>query len=170
MTQRHHPLTPGGTIAALTAGASFARRARPADAAAIVRIIEGYAGEGILLPRPIDEVTEQIGTFRVAELDGEVVGLAALREFGDGIGELRSLSVEPSVHGHGFGEMLVRSVVRDAKRAGIRELYALTASPGYFALFGFREVPWDELPAILEKDRGPEYPQRQWNTAMVLTP
>ncbi len=170
MTGRHSPLRPGGTIATLSSGASFARRARLRDVPEMARIIGDYAAEGILLPRSADEITAQIDTFRVAELDGRVVGLASLRLFGDGIGELRSLSVDRESHGLGFGELLVRSVVRDARRSGVTELYALTAAPGYFALFGFTEIPWSEVPEVLEKDRGPDYPQRRWNTAMVLHP
>ena len=57
-------------------------RARPADADAILEINERYARRGILLSRTRDEIAESIDTFRVCELDGEVVGIAALRERG----------------------------------------------------------------------------------------
>jgi amino-acid N-acetyltransferase len=94
----------------------------------------------------------------------------ALRDFGDGIGELRSLSVLQPAQGRGFGEMLVRGVVKEARRAGIGDLYVLTANPGYFALFGFREVPWESVPEVLDADRAPNGIRRRWNTAMVLQP
>ncbi|MGH2356518.1 MAG: argininosuccinate synthase, partial [Candidatus Limnocylindria bacterium] len=162
-------LRPGGTMPTVTGGASFERRAMAPDTDAIWRVIETYARRGILLPRTRDEIADQIDTFRVAELDGEVVGEAALRDYGDGIGELRSLGVLQPAQGRGLGELLVRAVVKQARQAGIGDLYVLTANPGYFALFGFEEVPWDSVPAVLDADRSPEQIRRRWNTAMVLT-
>jgi argininosuccinate synthase len=161
---------PARVVAPLTAGASFQRRARPADVDAILDINERYARRGILLSRTREEIAESIDTFRVCELDGEVVGIAALRDYGDGIGELRSLAVSDRAQGRGFGEMLVRAVVKDAKQGGIGGLYVLTANPGYFALHGFEEVPWDDVPEVLDADRASGIARRRWNTAMVLAP
>ncbi|MEX1156423.1 MAG: argininosuccinate synthase [Chloroflexota bacterium] len=161
---------PGGTIPVLSRGTSFVRRAKPQDVDAIWRINDTYARRGILLPRTPAEIIEQIETFRVAELDGEVVGAVALRDFGGGIGELRSLGVLLRAQGGGLGELLVQAVVKQARKNGIGDLYALTANPGYFALFGFREVAWDTLPEVLDADRAPNGVRRRWNTAMLLNP
>jgi amino-acid N-acetyltransferase len=161
---------PARVIASLTAGASFQRRARRADVEAIHHINERFARRGILLSRTPDEVVEQLGSFRVSELDGEVVGIAALRDYGDGVGELRSLAVADAAQGRGMGEMLVRAIVRDARDAGIGRLFVLTANPGYFALHGFEEIPWDEVPEVLDADRASGIARRRWNTAMVLSP
>ena len=161
---------PARVVASLTAGASFQRRARLADVDAILHINERFARRGILLSRTPEEIAEQIGSFRVSELDGEVVGIAALRDYGDGIGELRSLAVSDTVQGRGMGEMLVRAIVRDARDAGIGRLYVLTANPGYFALHGFEEIAWDGVPEVLDADRASGIARRRWNTAMVLEP
>ena len=161
---------PRHVVSPLTAGASFQRRARLADVEAIHQINERYARRGILLSRTPEEVAEQIATFRVAELDGEVCGIVALRDFGEGIGELRSLAVRESVQGRGMGDMLVRAVVRDAREGGIGSLYVLTANPGYFSMHGFVEVGWEDLPAVLDADRASGIARRRWNTAMVLEP
>lgn len=157
-------------VSPLTAGASFQRRAREADVDAILAINQRYARRGILLSRTADEIRAQLGDFRVGELDGRVVGIAALRKYGAGLGELRSLAVRDEAQGRGFGEMLVRSIVRDAREAGIGQLYVLTANPGYFALHGFEEVAWESVPAVLDADRASGIARRRWNTAMVLTP
>ena len=164
------PTQPARVVASLTAGASFQRHARQADVEAIHRINERFARRGILLSRTPEEIADQIGTFRVSELDGEVVGIAALRHYGDGLGELRSLAVADTAQGRGMGEMLVRAIVRDAREAGIRQLYVLTANPGYFALHGFEEVAWGEVPEVLDADRASGIARRRWNTAMVLSP
>jgi N-acetylglutamate synthase-like GNAT family acetyltransferase len=158
------------TVTPLSAGASYQRRARLPDVDAILRINERYARRGILLSRTPEEIAEQIGTFRVCELDGNVVGIAALRDYGDQIGELRSLAVSDSAQGRGFGELLVRATIRDAREAGLERLYVLTANPGYFTLQGFEEVPWEQVPAVLDADRASGIARRRWNTAMVLTP
>lgn len=157
-------------VSPLTAGASFQRRAREADVDAILAINQRYARRGILLSRTADEIRAQLGDFRVGELDGRVVGIAALRKYGAGLGELRSLAVRDEAQGRGFGEMLVRSIVRDAREACIGQLYVLTANPGYFALHGFEEVAWESVPAVLDADRASGIARRRWNTAMVLTP
>jgi N-acetylglutamate synthase-like GNAT family acetyltransferase len=161
---------PARVVASLTSGASFQRRARAADVDAIHQLNERFARRGILLSRTPEEIGEQIGTFRVSELDGEVVGIAALRDYGDGLGELRSLAVADAAQGRGMGEMLVRAIVRDAREAGIGQLYVLTANPGYFALHGFEEVAWGEVPEVLDADRASGVARRRWNTAMVLSP
>ncbi|HEX7225436.1 MAG TPA: argininosuccinate synthase [Candidatus Limnocylindria bacterium] len=164
------PTQPARVVASLTAGASYQRRAKLADADAIHAINERFARRGILLSRTPEEIVETIGTFRVSELDGEVVGIAALRDFGDGIGELRSLAVADAAQGRGLGEMLVRAIVRDARDTGLGRLYVLTANPGYFALHGFEEIAWEEVPEVLDADRASGVARRRWNTAMVLAP
>jgi argininosuccinate synthase len=164
------PSQPARVVASLTAGASFQRRAKLADVGAIHQINERFARRGILLSRTPEEIAEQIGTFRVSELDGEVVGIAALRDFGDGVGELRSLAVADAAQGRGMGEMLVRAIVRDAREAGMGQLYVLTANPGYFALHGFTELAWEEVPEVLDADRASGIARRRWNTAMVTSP
>jgi acetylornithine/N-succinyldiaminopimelate aminotransferase len=168
MTAQPHGLRYGGTIASFSGGASYARHGRPEDVPEIWRIIDGYAREGILLPRSHEEITDKIGSFHVVVRDGEVVGVAALRDFGAGIGELRSLSVLPEMQGYGFGELLIRAVVAKARATGIGELYVITASPGYFARFGWAQLPMDDVPEVLDVDRAPDRPRHLWNTAMVL--
>ncbi|HEY6608858.1 MAG TPA: argininosuccinate synthase, partial [Candidatus Limnocylindria bacterium] len=164
------PTTGVHVVSPLTTGASYQRRARLPDVEAIERINQRFARRGILLSRTPEEIAEQIGTFRVCELDGDVVGIAALRDYGSGIGELRSLAVTDAAQGKGFGELLVRAVVRDARDAGLEQLFVLTANPGYFALQGFEELPWDDVPAVLDADRASGIARRRWNTAMVLKP
>ena len=167
-TEQEHG--PRHVVSPLTAGASFQRRARLADVDAILQINERYARRGILLSRTADEIAEGIGTFRVAEVDGSVSGIAAMRSYGDGLAELRSLAVHEESQGRGLGDMLVRAVIRDARKTKNDSLYVLTANPGYFSLHGFEEVPWDDVPAVLDADRASGVARRRWNTAMRIEP
>jgi N-acetylglutamate synthase-like GNAT family acetyltransferase len=142
-------------ISPLTAGASYVRRARLADVDHILEIVDIYVATHVLLPRTRDEVVEAIGDWWVASLNDEVVGCATLRDFGDGIGELRSLGVTPEAHGIGLGEALVHAIVRDARKHDIARLFAVTRNPGYFARHGFTELPMGDVPDILHADRVP---------------
>jgi amino-acid N-acetyltransferase len=158
MSPKHEPkggLKLAGTIASLTSDSSYVRRARTRDVDRILEVISTYVAAHVLLPRTREEITDDIDTWWVGDLNGEVVGCAALREFGDGLGELRSLSVVPEAHGRGLGESLVHAIVRDARKRGIARLFAITRNPGYFARHGFAELEMDEVPDVLHADRGP---------------
>jgi N-acetylglutamate synthase-like GNAT family acetyltransferase len=148
-----------GTIAPLTADSSYVRRARAADVDRILEVIGTYVEQHVLLPRTRDEIVDEIGSWWVVDLNGEVVGCAALRDFGGGLGELRSLSVVAEAHGRGLGESLVHSVVREADKRSIGRLFAITRNPGYFGRHGFVELPMDEVPDVLQADRVP-WPRR----------
>jgi N-acetylglutamate synthase-like GNAT family acetyltransferase len=154
------PETPGGlrlagTIASVTADSSYVRLARTRDVDRILEVISTYVAAHVLLPRTREEITDAIDTWWVADLNGEVVGCAALRDFGAGLGELRSLSVVPEAHGRGLGESLVHAIVRDARKRGITRLFAITRNPGYFARHGFTEMAMGEVPDVLQADRVP---------------
>ena len=161
MTRTDQPDQPGGglrlagTIASLTSDSSYVRRARMRDVDRILEVISAYVAAHVLLPRTREEIAEAIETWQVGDLNGEVVGCAALRDFGGGLGELRSLSVVPEAHGRGLGESLVHAVVRDARKRGITRLFAITRNPGYFARHGFTELPLGEVPGVLHADRVP---------------
>jgi len=148
-----------GTITALTADSSYVRRAWTRDVDRIMEVIEAYVAIHVLLPRTREEILDDIGNWWVGDLNGEVVGCASLRDFGGGLGELRSLSVMAEAHGRGLGESLVHAVVREARKRGIARLFAITRNPGYFARHGFSELPMDEVPDVLHADRVP-WPQR----------
>lgn len=148
-----------GTVPVISSGASYVRSARPADIDAMLRIIDTYVQRHFLLPRTYDEIAGHIETWRIAELDGEVVGCAALRDFGGGLGELRSLSVLEDAYGRGLGELLVRAIVGDAERAGISHLFVITRIPRYFARHGFMPMAMEDVPVELGADRVP-WPRR----------
>jgi len=161
MTDEKRPagLRMAGTITPLTADSSYVRRAWTRDVDRMLEVIDAYVAMHVLLPRTRDEILGDIGNWWVGDLNGEVVGCASLREFGGGLGELRSLSVMAEAHGRGLGESLVHAVVRDARKRGITHLFAITRNPGYFARHGFSELPMADVPDVLHADRVP-WPRR----------
>ena len=124
------------------------RRARTEDARAIHSLIGRYAGQRLLLPRPIEEIYGRIRDFWVATEGGEIVGCAALRIWWHDLGEVRSLAVEAAAGGRGHGGRLVDAVAGEAQRYGIGVLFALTRIEPWFAAHGFTTI---ERAALYDK-------------------
>lgn len=116
------------------------RRARPDDARAIHGLIHRYAGQNLLLPRPVAEIQARRRDFWVATEDGEVVGCAALRIWWHDLAEVRSLAVDEAAEGRGYGGRLVEAVAGEAQRYGVRVLFALTRIEPWFNAHGFTTV------------------------------
>ncbi|NOY80546.1 MAG: GNAT family N-acetyltransferase [Kiritimatiellaeota bacterium] len=120
--------------------------ATPAQAEAIHRLIQPLARRGLLLPRSIEEVRTAAPPFITAEADGRIVGCVVLRDYGDGLAEVRSLAVQPDWNGQGLGSRLVARAVETARRDGFTWLFALTRRPNLFRRLGFHVVPKERFP------------------------
>src|SRR5437879_3763350 len=79
--------------------AALVRKARTADALAMQRLINGYADSGAMLHRSLSELYENIRDFFVVELEGQVVGCAALHVSWKDLAELKSLAVAQECQG-----------------------------------------------------------------------
>lgn len=80
----------------------------------------------------------------------DAIGGAALEVHSE-YGLLRSLVVEAGFQGLGFGESLVRAVLREAAARNLLEVYLLTeTAENYFTRLGFRNVTREKVPAPLQ--------------------
>jgi amino-acid N-acetyltransferase len=129
-----------------------ARKARPADAAAIHALIAGYAEQGLLLPRTPENVREHIPHFLVLEEDARVIGCVALEPYGPDLAEVRSLAVDPAVRGRGQGARLLRFALATAKRRRIARVFAVTHAPEFFGRQGFVSSTRWALPEKVARD------------------
>jgi N-acetylglutamate synthase-like GNAT family acetyltransferase len=113
------------------------RTASQEDIAAITAFITPFVDEGKLLPRTYDELEELLDNFFLAELDGRIVGCAALEIYSRKLAEIRSLCVDSTVQGMGIGRLLVEACVARAREKAILEVMAITSSDGFFLSCGF---------------------------------
>jgi len=128
------------------------RKARVSDVPAIGALIERYARQGLLLPKPLGRIYEALRTFVVWEEDGKVLGCGRLDIVWNDLAEVGSLAVDESLHGNGAGSAIVRALFQDARELGIPRLFALTYQVRFFEKLGFRVIAKEELPQKIWKD------------------
>jgi amino-acid N-acetyltransferase len=127
------------------------RPARTADVPRIAAIINDYAERGRMLHRSYAELYEGLRDLVVgetvvdsedSELAGEplVVGVVGLRIMWSNLAEVYALAVSPLYRGHGLGKRLVAAAADEARRLGIRRIFALTYEREFFDRCGFEVV------------------------------
>lgn len=123
------------------------RKARLTEAEDIRKLVNGFAKEGLVLPRSLADVYERIRDFYVLVDDGNVLrGTAALHIVWQGWAEVRSLIVTGETRGAGYGRKLVDACLDEARLLGIKKVFALTYIPEFFEKLGFAVEEKDKLP------------------------
>ena len=129
------------------------RKASMRDVPQLLTLINGYASQGIMLPRTEFELAEGIRDFTVAANDDDQpVACAALHFYTPSAAEVRSLAVHPDLKGKGIGRELVQVIEHEAEEIGISSLFAFTYVPGFFAQLGYDQVDRGLLPQKAWKD------------------
>jgi amino-acid N-acetyltransferase len=128
------------------------RSARLPDAARIHAIIAPYAQAGVLLPRPIAEISENVRDFVVAEQGDRIVGCGALHLYGTHLAEIRSIAVTAENKGQGAGRALVQALLAESRRHCVLCVCLFTRTPRFFSHLGFRVARRTELPDKIYKD------------------
>lgn len=123
-----------------------------ADIPDLLRLINGYAGKGIMLPRTEFEISENLRDFSVIRHDQTLVGCAALHFYTPTTGEIRSLAVDATFRGSGAGRMLMQALEKEAQAFGLQSVFAFTYIPDFFRKLGFAEIERGELPLKAWKD------------------
>jgi N-acetylglutamate synthase-like GNAT family acetyltransferase len=113
------------------------RHARPEDRRGFLDFIAPFIEEGRLLPRTEIEFEELLPGLFIAELNGDIVGCAALEIYSRKLAEIRSLAVAESVRGYGVGKRLVNACLERANEREILEVMAITSSEDFFRACGF---------------------------------
>jgi amino-acid N-acetyltransferase len=116
------------------------RSARTADVRAIRSLVRPLAESRVLVSKDAVTYYESVQQFRVAEIDGEVVGCGALHVMWEDLAEIRTLAVAPKSHGRGVGSRLLAALLDDARALGVRRIFCLTFEVDFFARHGFEVI------------------------------
>ena len=127
------------------------RRAVVADVPMIGKIINDCAEYGLMLPRSLASLYENLRDFQVAierDESGEeqVAGVCGLSVIWANLAEVYALAVSPSWRGRGLGKALVLACVDEAAALGVRKLMTLTYEQAFFEKLGFGVVDRQKLP------------------------
>ena len=125
---------------------------RPADAediSGILALIEPLEREGVLVRREREWLEREISSFMVMDLDGLIIGCAALYPVvGTAMGEFACLVTHPEHQRQGMGEALLAAIEAKAPSAGINQLFTLTTQASHWFLEqGFEAGELSQLPA-----------------------
>jgi amino-acid N-acetyltransferase len=128
------------------------RKALLSDIAPLLALINGYASEGIMLPRTEFEMAENIRDFTVAVQGTVLTACGALHFYGPKTGEVRSLAVHPDWKSMGVGRRMVQALEDEARAHGLESVFAFTYVPKFFNKLGYVEVERRTLPSKVWKD------------------
>jgi amino-acid N-acetyltransferase len=136
------------------------RKARINDVFVMRQIISIYSRDELMLARSLSEIYENIRDYYVCEINKEIVGCGALHVVWEDLAEILALAVKPEFSGKGIGSKLVSACLDDAKYFDVKEVFALTYVPNFFATLGFKVVDKNSLPRKIWSgcQRCPKFP------------
>jgi len=133
-------------------GPLILRKAAMSDIHNLLKLINDYAADGIMLPRTEFEMSENIRDFTVAYLGSRLAGCGALHFYTPTSAEVRSLAVDMALKGYGIGRRIVERLEDEAVENGLHAIFAFTYVANFFQKLGFKEVERGELPLKVWKD------------------
>ena len=128
------------------------RSAKIQDVKAIHALISSYAELDRMLFRPMADIYENLQTFSVVELNGNVIGCCALEIIWSDLAEIKSLAVDKDQTGKGAGRLLVTTTIEQARELGVSQVFALTLDFAFFEKLSFRKIEMDALPMKVWSD------------------
>ena len=135
-------------------------KAKISDAPQIHRLINHFADHGLMLPRSLSEIYEDIRDYFVIKEGEKIVACASLHINWADLAEIKSVAVAENKQKQGIGERIIRACLEEAKEIGIPTIFCLTYQPGFFEKFGFTQLDKMDLPQKVWNDcfRCPKFP------------
>lgn len=147
------------------------RKAVISDVVHIQKIINENARKGVMLPRSLQELYENLRDFYVADMKGTgVIGCCALHITWAELGEVKSLAVAEAQRGLGIGKKLVMECLAEAQKLGLKRVFALTMIPKFFINLGFKRIAKNKLPHKVWNEcvRCPYFPNCQEQAVLKI--
>ena len=116
------------------------RKARVNDVPVIGKIINNHAQKGIMLPRPVSRIYDNLRDYTVIESGSEIVGCGALHVMWSDLAEVKSVAVAEESQRQGIGDQLVEACLKEAREIGIPTVFCLTYKPAFFEKFNFSQL------------------------------
>jgi GNAT superfamily N-acetyltransferase len=107
-----------------------------------------YGGDGDGPHLQVDELTEPLGLFLVARVQGDIAGGIGLRSIGDPnlyIGEIKRLWVRPDLRRGGIAVALMDEIETRARSLGYVRLYLETGPKQPEAVALYASIGWDRI-------------------------
>ena len=121
-------------------------KANISEVPSIHKLVNTFAGQGVMLARPLSEIYENIRDFIVVRKGKRVIGCAALHVLWADLAEIKSVAVDEELQKQGIGDKLVKACLKDAEELGITTVFCLTYKPKFFEKMGLKEVEKMTLP------------------------
>jgi len=130
----------------ITVQTAVVRKAKVTDVPAMAEIINHHAQKGMMLPRPLSRIYDNIRDYKVVEKDGEIIGCGALHVMWSDLAEIRAVALREEYIGKGLGRPLVESLMEEARDLSIEKVFVLTYQDRFFEHMGFHVIDKSELP------------------------
>ncbi len=129
------------------------RKATLSDSKQIQLLINAWAKKGKLLERSLNYIYENIRDFWVYTERERIAACCGLSVVGwEDLGEIKSLVVTKKMQSKGIGTKLVKKCLQEAKKLGVKNIFALTFVPDFFKKLGFTEIDRKDLPHKIWSD------------------
>ena len=130
------------------------------DAPQIHKLINHFADDELMLPRPLSEIYENIRDYFVCKKGTQVVACASLHVNWADLAEIKSVAVAEDSQKQGMGERMIRACLAEAEELSIPTVFCLTYQQGFFEKFGFRQLDKMDLPQKVWNEcyRCPKFP------------
>ena len=124
------------------------RKARIADVKIIQQLINTFSGQGVVLPRSLSEIYDNLRDYSVYCYGKEetICGACAIHVCWENLAEIRSLVVREDFIKKGVGRALVESCLAEARELGITRVFVLTYKESFFEKVGFHLIDKSDLP------------------------
>ena len=135
-------------------------KAKISDAPQIHKLANHFAQKGVMLPRALSEIYENIRDFFVIRDGEKVVACASLHVYWSDLAELRGVAVAEEYQNRRLGAKITEACINEARELGIPQAFCLTYRASFFERQGFKRVDKSELPRKIWSEcyRCPKFP------------
>ncbi len=122
------------------------KKAKLTDVELMRKLVTPEVELGIILDRTAEEISTNIRSYTLAQIDDKLIGFCALHIHSPLLGEIRSLIVKDKFRGLGIGKELVKLANEEAIDLGLKKILTLTYKQKFFEDLGFVEIAKESIP------------------------